>query len=338
MPAAALTVLASATVRSGDTVYAISRRFGVTPQAVIDTNHLQPPYLLRPGQVLRLPQPRGHTVRAGDSLYALSRRYGVSTDDLARANGLGPPYTIFIGQRLRLPTPPVTVASTTPQRVAPPAVAPVSTAPLAPIEVAPRPVVTSTAPPEPTAAPTPIAPIAPGTGAAPATTVAALAPFMPPLPARRPARVVAAAVDQTALPVLAAPPPRAGSAFRWPISGDIVSPFGPKDDGRRNDGVNIAAARGTPIVAAENGVVSYAGNEVRGYGNLVLIRHDEEWVTAYGHADRVLVRRGERVDVGQTIATVGSSGTVATPQLHFEIRRGSKAVDPLDHLPPMSAR
>ena len=87
-------------------------------------------------------------------------------------------------------------------------------------------------------------------------------------------------------------------------------------------------------MAAENGVVAYAGNELRGYGNLVLIRHDDDWVTAYGHAERLLVRRGDRVQAGQRIATVGTSGAVGAPQLHFEIRRGAVAVDPLTHLPP----
>jgi len=89
------------------------------------------------------------------------------------------------------------------------------------------------------------------------------------------------------------------------------------------------------VRAADNGVVAYAGNELRGYGNLILIRHDGGWVTAYGHNDQILVRRGEQVTVGQTIATVGSTGAVGSPQLHFEIRRGTEAINPLDQMPPM---
>ena len=136
------------------------------------------------------------------------------------------------------------------------------------------------------------------------------------------------------LPAIPAPQARSESGFQWPLAGELLSGFGPKPDGLHNDGVTIAAAVGTPVVAADNGVVAYAGNELRGYGNLVLIRQDGDWVTAYGHSERLLVRRGDRVRAGQRITTVGNSGAVGEPQLHFEIRRGAVAVDPLDHLPP----
>ena len=149
----------------------------------------------------------------------------------------------------------------------------------------------------------------------------------------RPPQLVAARQRQIALPAIPAPQARSASGFQWPLDGRVVSRFGPKSDGRHNDGVNIAADAGTDVVAADNGVVAYAGNELRGYGNLVLIRHDGDWVTAYGHAGQLLVSRGDRVRAGQRIATVGTTGSVTSPQLHFEIRRGAVAVDPLDHLP-----
>lgn len=99
-----------------------------------------------------------------------------------------------------------------------------------------------------------------------------------------------------------------------------------------NDGINIAASRGAPIRAAENGVVVYAGNELRGFGNLLLLRHADGWMTAYAHADEILVARGDQVKRGEVIGRVGSTGNVASPQIHFEIRRGSRAVNPRDHL------
>ncbi len=108
--------------------------------------------------------------------------------------------------------------------------------------------------------------------------------------------------------------------------------FGPKPGGLHNDGINIAAARNTPIRAAENGVVVYAGNELRGFGNLLLVRHADGWVTAYGHCEQLLVRRGAHVRRGQVIARVGSSGNVRTPQLHFEVRRGTRPVNPNEYL------
>jgi murein DD-endopeptidase MepM/ murein hydrolase activator NlpD len=125
--------------------------------------------------------------------------------------------------------------------------------------------------------------------------------------------------------------------FLWPVNGKIVSPFGPKDGGLHNDGINIAAPLGTPIHAADNGVVVYAGNELRGFGNLLLVRHADGWVSAYAHCDALLVKRGDNVKRGQVIARVGQSGNVTAPQLHFELRKGAEAVDPLAQLGPQGA-
>lgn len=129
-----------------------------------------------------------------------------------------------------------------------------------------------------------------------------------------------------------APPPISGDGFIWPVQGKIISAFGTKDQGHQNDGINISAPRGTPVRATENGVVAYAGNELRGFGNLVLIRHADGWITAYAHNDELLVRRGQIVRQGQDIATVGSSGGVGEPQLHFQMRQGKNAVDPVKQL------
>ena len=120
----------------------------------------------------------------------------------------------------------------------------------------------------------------------------------------------------------------------WPLQGEIASPFGPKPGGTQNDGVNIIARRGTPVHAADDGVVVYAGNELRGYGNLVLVKHANGWITAYAHCEELLVKRGDPVSRGQQIAKVGATGGVSEPQLHFEMRRGKKAVDPREFLAP----
>ncbi len=128
------------------------------------------------------------------------------------------------------------------------------------------------------------------------------------------------------------PPPRAGSKFHWPVRGRVISRFGAKKGGLHNDGINIAAPRGAKVRAAENGVVGYAGNELRGFGNLLIVKHAGGWTTAYAHNDALLAKRGDKVKRGQVIARVGSTGAVARPQLHFEIRRGRRAVNPLRHL------
>ena len=122
--------------------------------------------------------------------------------------------------------------------------------------------------------------------------------------------------------------PMPDADFAWPVQGRVIAAFGGSDGGARNDGINISAKRGAPIKAAAAGTVSYVGDELKGYGNLVLIRHDNGYVTAYAHADSVIVERGQRVKQGEIIGFAGTSGDVDKPQLHFEIRRGTTPVDP----------
>lgn len=130
---------------------------------------------------------------------------------------------------------------------------------------------------------------------------------------------------------------RSGGQFIWPVQGRVISGFGPHNDGMHNDGINIAAEPGAPVKAAEGGVVVYAGNELASYGYLLLIRHPSGYVTAYAHNRRLLVKKNDKVKRGQLIASVGSTGDVDRPQLHFEIRRGEKAVDPRRYLTTATA-
>jgi murein DD-endopeptidase MepM/ murein hydrolase activator NlpD len=120
--------------------------------------------------------------------------------------------------------------------------------------------------------------------------------------------------------------------FRWPVRGKVITSYGAKTNGKANDGINLAVPEGTPVKAAEDGVVAYSGNELKGYGNLVLVRHSNGYVTAYAHASELLVKRGDTIKRGQIIAKSGQSGEVGSPQLHFEIRKGSSPVDPLQFL------
>ncbi|HEY0418989.1 MAG TPA: M23 family metallopeptidase, partial [Acetobacteraceae bacterium] len=184
----------------------------------------------------------------------------------------------------------------------------------------------------PAAAPTPV-PAQAQTVPTPPPAVPVAQPPAPPPAAPSPAAQPAAPPAVAAAPQAPVEPPaRGGGRFQWPTSGPIVSDFGPKPDGLHNDGINIGAEKGAPVIAAENGVVAYSGNELRGYGNLLLVRHADGWVTAYAHLDQMLVERGARVKRGEKIGTVGQSGGVTAPQLHFEVRKGSRAVDPRDFL------
>ena len=275
-------------VGAGDGLYGIAKRAKVPLRAIIDANGLKPPYTLKPGQRLILPRPRVHVVGAGDTVYGIAKRYDVGLRNLIRANEIRPPFRIVVGQRLRLPASLGIAAS-------------------------PRP-----APARPTAMARPSSLAKDAAGFAPSRNVTKRA--APPAKQGGSLRVPP--------PPPIDPPPRNAHAFLWPVKGKLLSAFGPKPGGLYNDGINIAAPKNTEVRAAANGIVAYAGNELRGYGNLLLIRHRGGWITAYAHNDRLLVGRGDVVRRGQGIARVGNTGSVTKPQLHFEIRRGSRAVDP----------
>ncbi|MCC7259534.1 MAG: M23 family metallopeptidase [Alphaproteobacteria bacterium] len=147
------------------------------------------------------------------------------------------------------------------------------------------------------------------------------------------APVVTGTISSTdTAPSMAALSEAGKDGFLWPVQGQVISRFGAKQGGAYNDGVNISAAEGTPIHAADAGEVVYVGNELKGYGNLLIIRHKDGWMTAYAHTGDITVKRGDTVRKGQTVATVGATGSVTRPQLHFAVRKGKKSVDPLSVL------
>jgi murein DD-endopeptidase MepM/ murein hydrolase activator NlpD len=309
------------TVNRGDTVYGIARRYQVPLRSVIDANSLRPPYVLRVGQRLQIPVPRRHIVEKGDTLYGISRAYSVDLHELARLNQLGPPYTIKPRQVLIVPGVGSRAAAT---RVA---TKPDDSATRTASASAPNKADSDKAGSNGTAAKAASKPKNP----APKQTNAKKAGTT------QSTEAAPASVSTPAPKEIPKPPPRTSGRFLWPVEGEIITRFGPQKDGLHNDGVNIAATRGSTIRAAENGVVAYIGNELRGFGNLLLIKHADGWITAYAHTERILVKRGEKVRRGHAIARVGSTGGVSRPQLHFEVRRGSRAVDPLKVLGQQSA-
>lgn len=132
--------------------------------------------------------------------------------------------------------------------------------------------------------------------------------------------------------VAAAPADQGTGAYGWPLRGHLISGFGPKNGGQANDGLNIASPLGTQVLASKDGTVAYAGNELRGFGNMVLVRHSGGMFTVYAHLDQIMVSKDASVTRGQVVGTVGQSGGVSEPQLHFEIRRGSTPQDPMKYL------
>jgi murein DD-endopeptidase MepM/ murein hydrolase activator NlpD len=327
------------TVAAGETLYGIARRYDVPVRSVIEANGLVPPYRLIAGRTLELPKIRQHIVRQGETLYGISRQYGVDTTTLARRNDLAPPYRIRVGEALILPAPVETagggvpvIQATTPATIFAVPAAPAATAPSPAVAAAPPVVASHEAPQEARSRP----------AAPPRAAPSQVVPHAQPAPAEAaPPPVAAPAAPPeklAALPPPAAAPERPGvRSFIWPVHGRVIGAYGNGEGGTHNDGINIAAPAGTPVLAADDGTVAYAGNELRGYGNLVLIKHANGWLTAYAHNAVLLVKRGEKVRRGQMIARVGATGAVGAPQLHFEIRHGTRALDPSDYLPPQSA-
>lgn len=149
-----------------------------------------------------------------------------------------------------------------------------------------------------------------------------------------PSLAVAPVSPPSAPPAQAGAEPASGGRFPWPVRGRILAAYGNSPGGGHNDGINIGAPLGTPVRAIDNGTVVYSGNEVKGYGNIVLIRHANGWISAYAHLGDVTVKPGDAISAGEAIAKVGNSGGVAEPQLHFELRRGKQPVNPTEFLAP----
>ncbi len=316
-------------VSSGETLYAISRQHRVSLKSLIVANGLEPPYRLTVGQRLAIPKSVEHRVQKGETLYGISRQYGVSLDSLVRLNRIAPPYGIKVGQRLKLPGRvaasgrTTTVAQSAPQ---PPA-STTSQQQTGSIQPSSTQTASTTGGSQSSASTRPAAkpvekPVADKVEKMTfqVTDAGLPRPRFKPFPPKR---------ARAALP---APPARAGDSFLWPVKGRVLSGFGVKGKGLHNDGLNIAAPRGAPVRAAENGVVAYSGTEIKGFGNMILLKHSGGFLTAYAHNGELLVARGEVIRRGQTIAKVGSTGNVDSPQLHFQVRRKGKSVNPAKYL------
>lgn len=232
-----------------------------------------------------------HTIASGESLYTIARRYDVTTQSLVLANGLSSPDKIVVGQKVIIPGRADLLATKAP--------APVQVASTAP---APAPLGQTL----PTAAP----------NALQATTTPTPAPQQA-APAPAPTQVANVPAAEPAL--------SGNTKFRWPVSGRVLTDFASS----RGTGINIEAAEGSAIKAAENGTVIYVGSGVEGYGNLILIRHPNGYVSAYAHLKSMSVAKGAVVSRGDTIGAAGMTGSVTQPQLHFELRKGATPVDPM---------
>ena len=308
-------------VQQGDTLSSLSQRYGVSINSIQTANNL-PEGRLRVGQVLVMPGARvastpksaprvaaatarvkpgesTYIVQAGDTPGSIAQRFGTNEKDIMVRNDIQAD-ALQVGQKLAIPA-----------RSAAPAIA---QAPAA--KPGARTVKTTTI-------------SAPGTDPAPKTAQSTQQPS---------AKPQASASNVASSAQLPKPDPLSGNSFRWPVKGRVISGFGTKPDGSHNDGINISVPQGTPVKAAENGVVAYAGSKLKGYGNLVLVRHANNWVSAYANNEQLLVKRGEKVNRGQVVAKAGATGTVSQPQVHFELRKGSLPVDPTKYMSSIAAQ
>jgi murein DD-endopeptidase MepM/ murein hydrolase activator NlpD len=349
-----VTTTGSIEVQPGDTLYALAKRHRVSINELMEANGLKSPNL-KPGQKLALPAasgprkalPKGtqvasagaaipatavvtapvkpapvvapaapsgpwtgsYTVKAGETLSVIARAHRVPVAELQSQNAITEPTKVRPGTVLKVPGPGGAAGV---QSV--PAVADGGNGRVQPITPIAAPAAAPTGLPSPR-----VINAAPEPAAAPAG------------PAGEP--TVAPIVPTAAAPAVAATTTAAAKGkFRWPVKGSVLQPFGKRPDGSQNDGIAIAVPVGTEVHAAGDGTVAYAGSELKGYGNLILVRHDNGFVSAYAHASELLVKRGDAIKRGQVIAKSGQTGAIDQPMLHFELREGTKPVDPLPHL------
>ena len=342
-------------VKQGDTLYGLSKKHRVSINELMQANNLRSPSL-KPGQKLVLPangraqKPLSkragelaqkpampatppppnwnatYTVRSGDSLYAIALQHKIKLAELQQVNGISDVRRVRPGTVLKVPG----EGGGQPAPASAPPHAPIAAAVPSPSPAAAQP---AEAGPSSSMQPTIIIrpkmasleddkgkvnDVPPVVGTPPAESK----PAAEARSASKPDKVASAAGGAVG----------AGGKLRWPAKGKVVNGFGQRSDGTHNDGIDVAVPMGTEVHAAESGEVAYVGSELKAYGNLVLIRHSNGWVTAYAHNEEILVKRGDKVKRGQVLAKAGKTGQVDQPTIHFELRQGKDPIDPLPHL------
>ncbi len=342
----------SVMVQPGETLYGVARRLNVSPNDLMAANNITDPNMLRAGQTLTVPGVKaaaggsvaaagnsgaqtlgqlksagtqavadakqtatnkvntavanagskvaaaagGYTVQSGDTLHAIAQRSGVSAAAIKQANGMSDG-TIRVGQTLIIPAA-ANAAAVQVAAAAKPAQAAVDTT-----------VKTASTPP----------------AAAKHAPDGSVKPYTPPQTSNK-------VIENAEKDVAMAPSATGISQMRWPVRGKVLTSFGQRDGGTINDGIDIMVPEGTPVKAAENGVVIYAGDGLKEFGQTVLVRHENGLVTVYGHNSKLNVQRGQKVRRGEEIARSGMSGNAKSPKLHFEVRKNSTPVNPAKYL------
>ena len=250
-------------IYAGDSLYAISKREGVSIRSIIEVNDLKAPFILYKGEELVIPLSKIHIVKKGNTLWEIAKCYGVSVNNIRSLNNLKIKDKIYKGRELFIPRGNYNLKTDCNS---------ISNKSINNSEIKKE-------------------------------------------------------INKNYNKVLS------NSSYLWPVKGSILSKYGLLAKGLRNDGINISANKGDPVFAAESGKIVYAGNEIQAFGNLILIKHFDNNTTAYAHLEKINVKKGQSVKKGEIIASLGNSGKVSLPQLHFEVRNSNGPLNPLKYLP-----
>ena len=325
-------------VQKGDTLYSISKKNDVPLRDLIENNNLEPPYALKAGSALKVSPPNYHESREGDTLYSISRMYDMKVNDVIALNNLKFPYSIYPGDKVKVTKKDgenknieikkddknIQIASESKPKNEKSSFKPseekakeiseknhskeIEKYGFKPSEVRAMEINNKN---NATNSRTAQNIINPTKNEIVETKLSINKP-----------------IDKDSIKKIA----NKTNRFSWPVRGEVISKFGPKSAGLYNDGINIKASEGQAVGASEDGIVAYVGNELKGYGNLVIIKHSGGWISAYAHLKNSLVARGQKINKGQKIGNVGNSGKVKFPQLYFGLRKGRDAVNPESYL------
>ena len=325
-------------MQKGDTLYSISKKNDVPLRDLIESNNLEPPYALKAGSALKVSSPNYHESREGDTLYSISRMYDMKVNDVIALNNLKFPYSIYPGDKVKVTKKAgenknieikkgdknIQIASESKPKNEKSSFKPseekakeiseknhskeIEKYGFKPSEVRAMEINNKN---NATNSKTAQNIINPTKNEIVETKLSINKP-----------------IDKDSIKKIA----NKTNRFSWPVRGEVISKFGPKSAGLYNDGINIKASEGQAVGASEDGIVAYVGNELKGYGNLVIIKHSGGWISAYAHLKNSLVARGQKINKGQKIGNVGNSGKVKFPQLYFGLRKGRDAVNPESYL------
>ncbi len=317
-----------------ETLFDIAERTRSPLQGIIEVNGFSPPYDIAAGQVIKLPPLKVHVVQAGEKFEAIADRYSVDTRSLAIFNNLPKPYKVYVGQKIILPAMVMdTLTGLEPRDLVDLLASEIgagrqvsgakkgtihrdNTIPQLPeFSTEANGVITPPVKSPETVATPVIKPPVKTPDAKPVTK--------PPTDTKMANVIPNDVIANTTSNI----------KFAWPIKGKIIDGYGDKPGFRRNDGIDIDAKENTPFFSAADGEVAYVGDQLKGYGWLILVKHDAKYITAYAYCSEPKVKEGQKVKKGQILGLVGKTGRATTPRLHFQIREDTKAENPLKYLP-----